>query len=204
MFCFSCMNHPPPAADTSANIQSTDSVTIVEVPKTQIKPVRTIKDVQQAYADISTKVKKGLLDSVSFKYNCNNEKDGTVSYFSEKGQLRLMVHRYNEYSHFSASDHYFVQDSMLFFVFKRSVLWSFSGPQGSTRDSITEQRTYLIKQQPVQCLQKAFVIRSHLANNPKPETLPNKAINCASAKFVMKPYRLLMKYRDQGTTGCLE
>lgn len=205
LFCNSCMDRSAPGKGQSRKDLAADSLTASsDALKLQEKSLRTIPDIQQAYATVSTKLKSGALDSVSFKYSCNNEKSGTVSYFSEKGQLRLVVHRYNEYSHFSGVDQYFVKDSTLFFVYRNSILWSFSGPQGSTKDSITEQRTYLINQRPVRCLQKTFVVRSHAAHNPRSETVPGKEVDCTSVKSVIKAYRLLIKYHNNTTTGCLE
>ena len=204
--CSSCIDRPETDDPRTEKIQGTDSLTATDdLQKAQDnKPLSTVQDIQQAYTMVSKKLKDGALDSVSFKYSCNNEENGTVSYFSERGQLRLIVHRYNEYSHFSATDQYFVKDSTLFFVYKKSILWSFNGPQGSTKDSITEQRVYLIDQQPIRCLQKTFVIHSHATDNPRSETVTNKEVNCASQKSVIKPYRLLARYHNNATTGCLE
>lgn len=203
--CSSCIDQSETDDRRLGKAQATQNMTAKNIQKAQDnKPLRTVQDIQQAYTAISTKLKDGALDSISFKYSCNNEKSGTVSYFSDKGKLRLIVHRYNEYSHFSGVDKYFVKDSTLFFVYKNSVLWSFNGPQGSTKDSITEQRVYLIDQQPIKCLQKTFVVYSHAANNPRSEEIMNKEVNCTSQKSVIKPYRLLAKYRNNATTGCLE
>ncbi|MGV3508406.1 MAG: hypothetical protein ACO1N7_03890 [Sphingobacteriaceae bacterium] len=204
--CISCIDRPETDDVQSGKNQGTDSQTTTDdLQKAQDnKPLSTVQDIKQAYAAVSKKLKDGALDSVSFKYSCNNEESGTVSYFSEKGLLRLIVHRYNEYSHFSAVDQYFVKDSTLFFVYKKSILWSFNGPQGSTKDSITEQRVYLIDQQPIRCLQKTFIIHSHATDNSEAETVMNKEVNCTSQKSVIKPYRLLARYHNNATTGCLE
>lgn len=165
----------------------------------------SIEAIQKAYADIVTKLVSGALDSTAFKYSCHNEKSGTVSYFTESGQLRLIVHRYNEYDHFSAVDRYFVKDSTLFFAYTSSVTWAFeSGPEGATRDNITEKRVYLVNEQPIKCLEKKFVIRSRAADNPRAETVPSREVDCPSAEAVRKPYRLLTKFRSKPTSGCLD
>ncbi len=46
-------------------------------------------------------------------------------YFLDKTGLRLIKHIYNEYSHFSATDEYFVKNDTLFFSFNKPVWWSF-------------------------------------------------------------------------------
>lgn len=163
------------------------------------------REIQKAYAAITDKAEKGALDSTTFKYSCNGEKNGTVSYYTENGRLRLIVHQYNEYDHYSATDRYFVQDSTLFFVHRQNTTWSFeSGPEGTTRDNITEQRIYLVNQKPVKCLEKKYTILSKAKNNPDPSTIPNKEINSSSIKSVITPYNVLTKHRQKPTQGCLE
>ena len=166
---------------------------------------RNVEDIQETYASIITQLENGILDSTTFKYSCYNEKGGTATYFSYKNQLRLIVHQYHEYDHHSAIDRYFIKDSVLFFINLNRTLWSFeSGPEGSTKDDITEQRIYLIDQKPVKCLEKKFTVRSQVTSNPNPQTIPNKEIDCSSLKSVLNPYQVLLKYRHSKSAGCLE
>jgi len=175
------------------------------VSEEQARPLSNLEDIQNAYAEIASELERGILDSSSFAYSCHDEKKGTISYFTARGQLRLIVHRYNEYDHYDAVDRYFVTDSMLFFVSSNSASWAFeSGPEGSTRDNITERRTYLIDHQPVRCLEKKFVIRSQSIDNPSSETVPNNEVDCPPANEVMKLFQLLTKYRHKPTSGCLD
>ncbi|MGK6352881.1 hypothetical protein [Parapedobacter sp. DT-150] len=166
---------------------------------------RTVEDIQRTYAAIVAQKERGTLDSASFKYSCYNEKSGTVSYFSEKGRLRMIVHRYNEYDHHSAVDYYFVQDSTLFFVYLNRVSWAFeSGPEGSTKDNITERRIYLVDQKPIRCLEKKFVVRSEVANNPRSESVANKEVNCTPSDSVNQPFWILAKYHNRNPPDCLK
>ncbi|MGZ8545150.1 MAG: hypothetical protein ACXWV0_07625, partial [Flavisolibacter sp.] len=187
---------------TRKNVQKAD--TTINTPNLQSAPVpNSIAAIQMNYEQITSQKTLGVLDSTGFKYKCNNEITGAVSYFSQKGQLRLIIHRYNEYDHHAAEEYYYVKDSALFFVYNKELLWSFdSGPQGSTRDNITEQRVYLIDKKPTRCLEKKYVIRSHAANNPSPDTVPNKEISCAAVD-VMKPYQQLLKHRSKAPSDCL-
>jgi hypothetical protein len=175
---------------------------------TAIEPVKSLTDIgsiQRAYNEISTKATAGDFDSTSFKYSCRGEKGGTVSYFTEKGKLRLIVHRYNEYDHYSAEDHYYVKDSLLFFTLRKSVVWAFeSGPEGSTKDNIKERRVYLVADKPIKCLEKKFIIRSQATNNPRSEDVPSRNVDCPSPATVMEPYLLLTKYRNNPTKECLD
>lgn len=164
----------------------------------------TVAEIRQAHAAIVTKLGEGRLDSTSFSYSCDDEKNGTVSYYSDNGQLRMVVHRYNEYDHYSAEDTYFVQDSTLFFAFLKRVAWSFtSGPEGATKDDITELRVYVVDQQPVQCLEKKFTVHSHADSNPTSEEVPSREVDCIAMNRVIEPYRALLKHQHHPTAGCL-
>jgi hypothetical protein len=164
-----------------------------------------VESIQTAYSNILSKATGGQLDSISFKYSCHGEKNGTVSYFTEQGQLRLIVHRYNGYDHFSADDRYFVKDSTLFFTITKSITWAFEdGQEGATKDNISERRVYLVSGQPTKCLEKKFSVRSQAKDNPSSETVPNRQVDCPEAGTVMKQFLLLTKYRNKPTSGCLD
>ena len=187
----------------SNEAQKHDSVTAsVSISNSDTIP-RHIEGIKKTYEMTLAQLKNGVLDSTSFKYSCNNERNGTVSYFLDKGALRMIVHRYNEYSHHSAEDYYFVKDSILFFTYFERVSWSFDGPEGSTKDNVTEQRVYLIDQKPIRCLEKKFVVRSKESNNPKSETVANKEVSCASLESVINPFLVLLKHRENPTSTCL-
>ncbi len=168
------------------------------------EPLKTIEDIQKAYSDVESKIQKNTLDSVVFTYNCHDEKRGTISYFTEEGNLQLIVHRYSEYDHFSSVDRYYVRDSTLFFVYTNGVAWAFDdGPEGSTKDNITEKRTYLIQEKAVKCLEKKYIIYSKANNNKKPEAIPNREIACALTEKILKPYLQLLEFRDKVNKDCL-
>lgn len=189
---------------TDTTIHNTDTLSPTRSAEEHI-PLLNIDDIKKAYAAVNKQLEDGQLDSTTFKYSCKDEKNGTVSYFTKNGNLRLIVHRYNEYDHYEAVDRYFVQDSTLFFTYSTSTTWSFEdGPEGSTKDNIKENRTYLIAEKPVKCLEKNFTIRSKASTNPDPESVPNRDINCQSAAIVLKPYHILTKYRFKSTANCLE
>jgi len=161
-----------------------------------------VDEIQETYSFVMKQLENGIMDSTSFKYSCQGEKGGTVTYFSDEGKLRLIVHRYHEYDHYSAVDRYFVEKDRLYFAHLNGVSWSFEDG-GGTRDNVKEQRIYVVNQQPIRCLEKSYAIRSKASDNPNPETLANKEVDCKSPASVIGPYRLLLKYREKGTSGCL-
>lgn len=178
-------------AENSSKQETSDTTAVVAEPE---KAPDNVESIQKAYSSVMTQLETGKLDSVSFKYSCNEEKKGTVTYFSENGKLRMIAHQYSEYDHHSATERYFVKDSVLFFVYASRTLWAFKDG-GGTKDDVTEQRTYLVDDKPIRCLEKKFVV---------PATAENKEVDCTSQKSVITPYQLLLKHRDQPTSGCLD
>jgi hypothetical protein len=200
----SCHQTDSSQTTTTSNLPDSSSQPVSPVAKNITAP-RSVADIQSLFTEISAKLDRKALDSTTFKYDCNGEKNGTVTYFSENGNLRLIEHRYNEYSHYSATDRYFSVNDTLFFAYQKSTAWSFeSGPEGSTRDNITEYRAYLVNSKPVKCLEKKYVIRSQVADKPKPEALPNKATDCSVVKSLLSSYEKLKQYNGKTPPDCLE
>ncbi|WP_018479336.1 hypothetical protein [Pontibacter roseus] len=170
----------------------------------EARAIRNVEDIREEYAYITSVLESGRLDSASFSYNCNDEKKGTATYFSEKGQLRMVRHTYSEYSHFSAVDSYYVKEDALFFVFHNRLTWSFVH-QGQTRDNVTENRVYIIDDEPVKCLQKKYTEYSRTNGAPQSEQVDNKEVDCSSLGFVQKDFQSLARYRKQREDlQCLE
>lgn len=167
----------------------------------------SVEEIKQRYAIINDKLQRGLLDSTSFKYDCNQERNGTITYFSDKGQLTMIKHSYNEYSHFSAVDLYFVSNSTPFFAHFNRVSWSFESGQaaeGATKDDITEQRLYIVKEKPLLCLEKKYTKRSHSSDNPRPEDVQSKQVKCKPIEPVLKDFGKLIDFKDNAQHDCLE
>lgn len=161
-----------------------------------LQTIESVADIQKEYTRVTSNIQSGKMDSTSFSYNCNVEKKGTVTYFSETGQLRMIKHRYNEYSHFSATEQYVVKDSALFFVLQSSLAWSFVD-QNQTKDNVTENRIYIIDSKPVKCLQKKFTVYSNTKDAPQADTVPNKEIECAALEPISDKFALLLKYANR-------
>lgn len=115
---------------TNTTIHNTDTLSPTRSAK-EHTPLLNIDDIKKAYAAVNKELEDGQLDSTTFKYSCKDEKNGMVGYFTKNGNLKLIVHRYNEYDHYEAVDRYFVQDSTLFFTYSTTTAWSFEdGPEG--------------------------------------------------------------------------
>ena len=170
--------------------------------------LKSVEDIKQEYEYLALKLENKGLDSTSFTYNCRDEKQGTVVYYFDKNALRMIKHTYSEYSHFSATDSYFVKDSAIFFVYFNRVSWSFDSEgkgTSDTKDDITENRFYIIDNKPVKCLEKKFTIRSSSPDNTPSHSVANKEIGCSSLKPILQKFQLLAKYKNQGKSiACLD
>lgn len=168
------------------------------------KEITNVEDIKKEYSYILSMTKSGSMDSTFFNYNCNGEKEGKVIFFYEDEQLRLIRHTYNEYSHFSATDEYFIKAGELFFVFYDQLAWNFAG-QNQTEDNITERRFYILNNQPVECLEKKYTVISNDENSPESDKVANKKIECTSFEEVIGDFELLIGLKEQeGDLECLE
>jgi hypothetical protein len=173
-------------ATTPLIITQTDSFDV-------LRDLKNVEDIKKEYSYVTSRIESSRMDSASFNYNCNDEKKGTVTYFTENGQLRIIKHAYNEYSHFSAVDNYFVKDSAPFFVLQRRLAWSFVDQQ-QTKNNVTENRVYIIDHKIVKCLQKKFTVYSNTKDAPQANIVANKEIKCSSLEPISKKFGLLLKY----------
>ncbi len=175
------------------------------VPDTVNIAINSVDDIQKAYFGISSIMESQRLDSTSFRYNCNGEKSGTVSYYTDNGNLKLMIHRYNEYDHYEVEDQYYIHEGEAFFVYRKSLSWSFDdGPEGATKDQITEQRTYVVKGKPIKCLEKKYELRKHKGINPNPESIVNQEKDCGQLKLPLGTFGQLQGYWKSAPPKCLE
>jgi len=212
LFLLSCgqsRNTEPATTVVSDSVATkTDSAAAVNSSADTINAAPTsVLQIKQRYAVITDKLHRDQLDSISFKYDCNQERSGTVTYFSDQGKLVLIKHSYSEYSHFSAVDEYFITNDNLFFAHLNRTNWSFESGQaaeGATKDDITEQRLYLVNDKALLCLEKKYTKRSHAATNPVPANLPNKQVTCKPTEPLMKDFKNLVAYQRSTNHDCLE
>lgn len=186
------------AADTIADAKADSSVSL--------RTPESVEDIQKAYGETMEQLQQAKLDSSSFEYECQQERNGRVTYFSREGQLLLIRHSYGEYSHYEADEEYYIQGDQLYFIFKRETTWAFDSEagEGATRDNITEFRIYTRQNQAFQCLQKEYVIRSDASNNPKVDQLPNKPTDCKASTSLLNTYLALRKQQSNPGKGCIE
>lgn len=162
----------------------------------------SIEAIKQAYASTMDQLQAHALDSVIVEYNCDNERQGQVVYYSQEGELALIEHRYAEYDHHSATDSYFVRDSSLYFGLFSKVSWMFVA-QELTQDNFTEQRTYIIGEQAVRCLEKQYIILSDQPGKRQKET-QNEVIPCSDIGEVLSDFKKILAFKDQPAPDCLQ
>lgn len=206
LFLFSCKENTTSTEAANPEIEPSTAVTSPSHTSSALPEIKSMDAIKTAYADITSKLENRSMDSVFFDYDCNGEKSGQVTYFSDSGQLRLIRHTYNVYSHFSATDEYFLKNDSLYFVFSKQVAWSFAD-QHKTKDNITENRTYIIGNKPIKCLQKKYFILADVNDAAKATTSINsdKEIACTSLDSINADLALLLKLRtQQEKPACLD
>lgn len=182
-----------PSAEIKPEQQGTGSIVAENSAKNQIQ---NVTDIKETYALINSKIFSKSLDSSFFKYSCNNEKSGKITYFTQKGTLRMIRHAYSEYSHFSATEDYYVQNDSVFFIFSKEVSWSFAD-QDKTKDEIVEKLMYIINGKPVKCLQNesTVLVSSSAADVSKAGS--NKETDCSSFPPAFMQFKKLLALRNQ-------
>ncbi|MBU4539209.1 MAG: hypothetical protein L6264_05065 [Weeksellaceae bacterium] len=185
--------------DKTASVSKTDGNS--QVPE---KKLKTVDDIKASYAYFVNKLRTKGIDSTLFKYNCNNEKSGKVIYFTENGKLRMIRHAYSEYSHFSATDEYFVEDDSVYFIYSKQVQWNFVD-QNKTKDEIIERRIYIIDNNPVKCLENESTLIVSSGKSGTAKAGSNKEMDCSSFQPMLKQFEKLIKLRGQKKDmECLE
>lgn len=202
---FSCMQNKPAQENRQTSDSSASAETVLDSTRagSPERPApQSIEAIKKAYAHTMDQLEAHALDSVIMEYNCNNERQGRVVYYFHSGELTLIQHRYAEYDHHSATDHYFVQDSSLYFGLFSKASWMFIA-QGLTQDNFTEQRTYIIDQQAVRCLEKQYIILSDQPGKRQEET-ENEAIPCSDTGEILSDFKQLLAFKDKAAPDCLE
>ncbi len=207
LLLFSCKEGEKNTVPQSDEIPKTTNPTSdSSVPKS-LKTLHTINDIKQEYALINQAVLDNRLDTLSYTYDCDGEKAGKVNYFFKEDTLRLIEHTYNEYSHFSAEERYYVKNDEPFFIFNKSVTWSFSGgtaEKPGTRDDIKEQRFYILEKEAVNCLEKKYQVFSEDSLTQNADQIANTEINCEGAQAFLKSFSELRDAKENiDTVMCL-
>lgn len=174
---------------------------------TAARALVSMPQIKTAFNATIKKLENKTLDSVAIRYNCNQERSGTITYYSESGKLAAIKHAYNEYDHFEATDQYFVQDSVVYFAFYKHLNWSFeSGAaiEGATKDDIIESRYYLIGNKFVECLEKKYTIYSTSRDKTNPDQIANRTIDCKAEGPLLATFKKLVAFSDRSNGDCFD
>lgn len=177
-----------------------DQTSETKIPEDQPSSVKTennskdqiLNAIRNRFSTIEKQRKNAKLDTTSFTYNCYNEKSGSVIFYTENDSLRLIEHRYNEYSHHEATDWYYIENDQPYFIFYDRLDWSFDGQsqnENDTKESITETRIYLKDGKILKCLQKKFDRRGGEAKNS--DSIPNSKIDCDEYQDYLSDFKKL-------------
>ncbi|MEY8760058.1 hypothetical protein [Chryseobacterium tongliaoense] len=204
VFITSCKNETNKTVDQSSAAADTLISGPQKASSVKENKILTVEDIKKEYNILNGELSKGKLDSLGFKYECD-ERSGEVTFYSDKDGLKVIKHFYAEYSHFSSVENYFIKNGVPFFILKEDTSWSFDGgtpEKPETKDDIIEQRIYLQNGKAIKCLEKNYTIKSS-GSNPDPAKIPNKEIQC-SGEELLKTYELLLKNKEKrGEIKCL-
>lgn len=186
---------------------STTKVTNKDSVSNKTYSFSNVNDIKKEYAIVQRKLINKELDSVSFNYDCEkNGTSGEVTYFSEKNTLKVIKHSYGEYSHFGATEMYYIANNIPFFIFIEEGYWSFDGgtsDEPQTKDEITEHRIYLNNNKVIEYLEKKYEIKSRYKTNVNPDNISNKKINSNANKELTNFQLLLQNKTKRGNQDCL-
>lgn len=198
----SCIREQPSGTKSSEDTLGRTSNSTSDTSNIEAADINSVAGIKEVYGATMSQLENGKLDSITMEYSCENDAiGGTITYFSEKEELRFIKHTYHEYDHYSASDLYFVADDILYFVFLKSASWSFVSAE-VTQDKFTEQRIYIVKEQAVQCLENKYTIMSNTPDQRQEET-GNKNVDCMPIDSIVKDFQQLLAFKDQPNQGCL-
>ncbi|PIF45715.1 hypothetical protein CLU96_2725 [Chryseobacterium sp. 52] len=202
-FIFSCKNDKDKKAHQSS--VSPDSMIVKKdsLPTGTTDPVDQIK---QEYNTLQAELQAKKLNSSGFTYNCNEEPEGEVTFYSDKGEIRVIEHFFAEHSHFSASEKYFIINGKPFFIFREETVWNFDGgtpEKPITKDDITEIRISLQNGKVLKSLKKKYSIKSDDKEKTDPDKIVSKEIQYHPDEL-LTTYQLLLKHKNQkGEIKCL-
>ncbi|SFN37018.1 hypothetical protein SAMN05421594_2395 [Chryseobacterium oleae] len=204
VFIFSCTNDKDKTALQTP--LSKDSLAIKKDSKQIKNAVDPIEEIKSEYSKLQKQLESKKLTSTDFTYNCNDERSGKVTFYSDQKEIRIIEHSYDEYSHFGSTEQYFIKDGNLFFIFKEDTGWNFDGgtpEKPITKDDITESRLYIHNNKSIKCLEKQYSIKSDATEKPTPDKIPNKETQCHTDEL-MKTYQSLLRNKDKkGETKCI-
>ena len=201
----SCQQQPnsrPQISSTDVSDGTAKNAVISPSVKDSLSPIAVIK---QQFTVINSKLLSKTLDSTVREYDCQQERGGKVSYFSDKGKLVVIRHTYNEHDHFSATDTYFLTEDKLFFAYLTSTTWEFvsgGASESLTKDKTIAQRIYLDGGKAILCLEQNYEQLS-TATHTNPINPVNKQVACKSVQPLLKELRQLLAFRNS-KSNCLD
>jgi len=209
-YCLISACQGPKRPSESAPITAVDSVNKkISKPDTSESPITpsSVPAIRKAYAATMERWNTKDFDSIAISYTCKQERSGTITYYSARGKISLIKHAYSEYDHHSATDHYFVANDTLYFVYSNKVSWSFesgSAGQAATKDDITESRTYLLEGKSALCLEKKYSIHSQRPDPTLAERTPNRTVNCKPTLPLVNTYKKLVAFQKRANGECFD
>ena len=202
----SCESDSNKETESQADLDEEDSISQVENDTLSFsETIRDMDAIREEYEKTLRARQIGLLDSTSIRYNCAEERKGTITYFKTGEDLRLIEKNYSEYSHTEGVDQYYISNEKPYFIFYDSANWHFdfdTEQDGDYTENIHEERYYILGDTLTTCLYKEYETRSSSDNNP--DQIENEVVKCPPLQNLLDKYKTLLSHQN-GTTdiGCL-
>lgn len=175
----------------------------LEVDVEEPSPINTTEQIKEEFGAVEKLFSTAQLTLDSLDYECETgPKGGTINFYKQENELRLVSNSFYEGDHFGATEKYYLKDGKLFFAFIKEGAWMFDSdlPEGDldltnppTKDEIKEYRFYYTADgTPLECLKKEYVIRSAIDLPVDPDQVQNTKIDCLRAKEIYRKFERLV------------
>lgn len=187
---------PPPVQQPVAEPNVITPVVQKEPEDTYIPVPSSIEEIRAAYTRTITQYAHHEFDSVSQNYNCGDS-HGTVTYFSEYGKLRMIIHHSFLDDLEDDNEQFFIQDDHLYFVYNANYYWhAKSDDEPKVKTEIRESRTYIVNDEKIKCLYKTIRLDTTVVAK-------NEDIDCGGYQPLSILYETLLRFKGSDETGCL-
>lgn len=171
----------------------------------EAKQVNTIEQIKDEFSAVEKLFSTARLTVDSLDYDCENDPvGGTINFYKQENELRLISSNFYEGDHSATTEKYYLKDGKLFFAFVEESTWMFDADlpdnaefdpmNAPTKDEVKEYRFYYADDgQPLQCLEKEYVIRSAIDLPVDPDQVQNKESDCSRAEKIYQKFERLVK-----------
>ena len=172
---------------------------------------KDISLIRERYSQITQLKSKHLLEKSVIRYQCPDyPEEGTVTFYADHGEYRLVELSYSQGDHYGASEEYYIWDNQVFFYYFSSAIWSFDfsnsgdATEANTLDTFEENRVYFSEGKAIRCLKKNYEVRSTDEIPLTADKVANEAYDCFEGAAIINKYEQLLQLAEsEDVPGCI-